>query len=74
MSEPVRPACYDECAEAIRRVGAAAGTELHIMEAPYVVVVNLDYEPFIATCPHGVTWIAEPTGEQIAQWVKDKTP
>jgi hypothetical protein len=22
-------------------------------------------------CPHGVRWYMEPTGEQIAQWVRD---
>jgi hypothetical protein len=24
------------------------------------------------TCPHGITYWMEPTGEQIAQWVRDR--
>lgn len=38
------------------------------MVMPAVAVALPAFPPFIATCPHGVTYIAEPTGEQHARW------
>ena len=68
-----RPACWSECAEAIIAQAASTGTEMNVMVCPPAFVVG-DYPPFIATCPHGVTWLAEPTGEQIAEWVRTEAP
>ena len=64
-----QPPCFDQCATRIRTLALATGTEMHVMVAPHVVIAG-PYQPFIATCPHGVTYLAEPTGEQIAEWVR----
>jgi hypothetical protein len=68
-----RPPCWNECAELFRRIAQESGTEMHVMVCPDVAVVG-PYPPFICTCPHGITYMGEPTGEQIARWVEEKAP
>jgi hypothetical protein len=67
--------CAAEVREAWARANAAVGdgppTEITISTEPPLVA-----NPYIQglTCPHGVDFWIEPTGDQIAQWVKDGTP
>lgn len=58
------------CAEFLRHKMAALGTDITVSTAAPVVAGPYTLaEPF--RCPHGQKWWIEPTGEQIAQWVKD---
>lgn len=61
-----------DCADSIRRDYATLGVEVTVRTAPPLVIGA--YEPAGWTCPHGVTYWCEPTGEQIAQWCADGTP
>lgn len=71
-----RPGCFDECAALLARRALESGSEVHVQQMPAdgLLVVHPDFPPFVATCPHGITWVAEPTGEQIAEWVRTKAP
>jgi hypothetical protein len=59
------------CARLLREKAAKYGTDVTVSTAPPVVAGPFTGEPF--TCPHGITYWIEPTGEQIAEWVKDGT-
>lgn len=48
---------------------AAMGVEINVSELPPLVAGPYTTDPFI--CPHKVTYWIEPTGEQIAAWVRD---
>jgi hypothetical protein len=67
------PSCFNECSGLLAAVAAEFGTEMHVMVCPEVLVVGA-YEPFVARCPHGVLYVAEPTGEQITEWVRTRSP
>lgn len=54
----------DEMAE--RGIDGIATTEPLLVLGPYTM------PPM--KCPHGTRYWTEPTGEQIAQWVRDRTP
>jgi len=60
------------CAEVLRTMSAEIGTEITVSTAPPLVAGPYPTGEF--TCPHGITYWIEPTGEQIAQWVADGTP
>ncbi len=60
---------HPDCADFIRRTTADIGTEVHVSTVPPIVVGP--YETGAFTCPHGTTYYIEPTGEQIAAWVRD---
>jgi hypothetical protein len=45
------------------------GVEITVSVLP--PLVEGPYTTDSYTCPHGTTYWIEPTGEQIAQWVKD---
>lgn len=70
MTNP--PAPHHPCAEVLRTMSADTGVEITVSTEPPLVAGPYTTAPF--TCPHGVTYWIEPTGEQIAQWVKDRTP
>jgi hypothetical protein len=46
------------------------GTEVTVSTIPPVVAGPYTTEPF--TCPHGVTYWIEPTGDQIAVWAQER--
>lgn len=50
----------------------ALGAEVTVSEAEPLVIGPYTTAPI--TCPHGTVYWMEPTGEQIAQWVKDQVP
>lgn len=58
-----------ECEQTLRDKWAKYGTEVTISTAPPLVAGP--YTKPGMTCPHGVTYWMEPTGEQIAQWARD---
>lgn len=58
------------CAQRLR--DGMAPVEITVSEAPPLVAGPYTTEGF--TCPHGVTYWIEPTGEQIAQWRRDGVP
>ena len=37
-------------------------------------IIATEYDPLAIRCPHGVTWYAQPTGEQITEWTRTRTP
>jgi len=45
-------------------------TEITIRTVPPLVIGP--YTKPGLTCPHGITYWLEPTGEQIAEWVRDE--
>lgn len=53
------------CDQILRDEWSARGVEVHVQPAPAVVLM-------IVTCPHGSTWISEPTGQQLAKWVEEQ--
>jgi hypothetical protein len=48
---------------------AALGSEVTVSTEPPLVEGPYTTEAFV--CPHSTRYWIEPTGEQIAQWVKD---
>lgn len=63
------PACADDCAGVVRGILSNEGIEANVSwVAPTFATA---YEPLNCACPHGVTWYAEPTTDQIAEWVRD---
>lgn len=69
MSAPVE---HGGCRDFVVGMYAERGIEVHVAALP--PIVPSPYEEASFTCPHGVTYWAEPTSEQVAQWVKDGTP
>lgn len=67
MSPPV---CFEACSAVIR--DGYRPLEVHVMVKPAAYVVG-PYPPLVIECPHGVTYLVEPTGEQIAEWVRTGT-
>jgi len=61
----------DDCGRAL--VDAAAGMGLDVTASTEPPLVAGPYTTDPCVCPHGVTYWIEPTGEQIAQWVRDGT-
>lgn len=48
---------------------ALDGLEVTVTTSPPMVRGPYTVDGF--TCPHGVTFWVEPTGEQIARWIRD---
>lgn len=63
------PACVNECGRFMRRSLAEQGADANVSHLPPVVASA--YPPLVMTCPHGVTWFAEPSNEQRAKWAED---
>ena len=55
---------HSECADAIRE--GFAPSDYHVTTAPPIIQGTFTKEPF--TCPHGVLFWAEPTGNQLMRW------
>ena len=66
-----RPACADECAAVVRDGLAELGVEANVSWLP--PEADRGYEDLGMRCPHGVRYYAEPTNEQIARFVAEKT-
>lgn len=62
---PICPGCAAELRDGMRELGTdvTVSTSEPLVPGPYTT------EPFM--CPHGVTYWVEPTGEQIAEWVRE---
>ena len=60
---------HSHCANILLDGMAAQGVEVTVSTEPPLVAGPYTVAPF--TCPHDVSFYMEPTGEQIAQWVKD---
>lgn len=58
---------HSTCAQSLR--DEMAGVEITISTSKPLVVGPYTTDGF--TCPHGTTYWIEPTGEQIAAWVRD---
>ncbi len=63
------PEPHSECAETLRSLSREIGTDIVISLVPPIVAGPYPTEAL--TCPHGRTFYMEPTGEQIAEWVRD---
>jgi hypothetical protein len=62
---------HKDCAAFLRDGMAYLGVEVTVSnERPLVIGPYTDAEGEL-TCPHGVAFYYEPTGEQIAQWAQD---
>lgn len=66
-----RPPCYLECLAFIKAQCEQTGVDMAVGLCPNTIVSSPGFPPYTVTCPHGVRWLAEPTGDQRAQWVKD---
>lgn len=60
------------CANQLKKAAGDIGTDIVISTEP--PIVQGEYETGEFTCPHGVTFYIEPSGEQIAEWVRTGTP
>lgn len=60
---------HSSCPDVLRKGMRDQGVEVTVSRFRPLVVGPYTTDPY--TCPHGVTYWIEPTGEQIAQWVKD---
>lgn len=57
------------CEQQLRQFWEMANTDVTISTVPPLVIGP--YTQPGLTCPCGVTFWVEPTGEQIAEWVRD---
>ncbi len=57
------------CDQDLAAMAAKNGLDVNVSMLPPLVTGPYVTDPF--TCPHGTTYWIEPTGEQIAQWVKE---
>jgi hypothetical protein len=64
------PVDHKDCPGYLLEGMAQLGTEVTVSIAPPLVAGPYTTAPF--TCPHGTSYWIEPTGEQIAQWARDK--
>lgn len=60
---------HKTCRGSLAADAAALGVDITISTVRPLVIGPYTTDGFI--CPHGTTYWIEPTGEQIAQWVKD---
>lgn len=60
---------HSTCADTLRSEMAKLGAEITVSTVPPLVAGPYTDDPYV--CPHGTKYWAEPTGEQIAQWVRD---
>lgn len=54
------------CPAALRDMAARAGSDVTVSTEPPIAAGPFEAGQF--TCPHGVTYWVEPTGEQISAW------
>lgn len=59
----------EACRAVLREGMASMGVEVTVSTARPLVAD--DYEVAAYQCPHGTMFYMHPTGEQIAQWVRD---
>lgn len=71
MSVEPGPTDHTGCREFLRRRAAANGLDVTVSTAPPIVIGP--YPPEGYKCPHGIQLWMEPTGEQIAEWVRTGT-
>lgn len=62
--------CENDLRERWAKVCGDQPTEITISTEPPIIIGP--YTQPGLTCPHGITYWLEPTGEQIAAWVRDK--
>jgi hypothetical protein len=67
-----RPDNHADCAAFLHRLADRDGVDIIVSDQPPLVLGP--YTQPGMTCPHGVTFWVEPTGEQISQWVRDGVP
>lgn len=60
------------CRQHLKDRAAANGIDVHVSTLPPIVASPYGVEAYV--CPHDITYWIEPTGEQIAQWVREDTP
>lgn len=63
------PIAHLGCPSQLRTEAKAKGVTVTVSEQPPLIVGPYTTDPFV--CPHGEMFWIEPTGEQIAQWVRD---
>lgn len=63
------PTFTHECENDLRRTWARQGVDVTISTVPPIVAGP--YTTDGMTCPHGIAYWWEPTGEQIAKWTRD---
>lgn len=70
----IHPEDHAECATFLKTRIRLLGAEVTVSDLPPLVPSPYN-RPGDGngqlTCPHGTTFYFEPTGEQIAQWVRD---
>lgn len=61
---------HADCADQLRNATELRGIEVAVSTAP--PLIRTPYTTDGMTCPHGVTYWIEPTGEQIARWAAEE--
>ena len=64
--------CPEACRQVVLDAFAKQGVDAVVSTAP--PIIPTPYDPYVATCPHGVVFYAEPTGEQRAAWARERVP
>jgi hypothetical protein len=60
---------HSQCETRVRELFESEGVEATVSTAP--PLVTGPYTQPGMTCPHGVTYWFEPTGEQLARWAEE---
>lgn len=60
---------HTDCARLLRSMMADKGIEITVSICRPLVAGPYTADPFV--CPHGTWFWLEPTGDQIAEWVRD---
>lgn len=63
------PADHKDCPGSLRANAARKGLDITVSTAPPLVAGPYTTKSLI--CPHGTIYWFEPTGEQIAEWVRE---
>lgn len=67
-----RPVCRTFIYEQFRALDKLTGDTIDVVISTAPPLVESPYGAAGYTCPHGITYWAEPTSEQIAVWAKNK--
>jgi hypothetical protein len=66
---PDKNSPHEDCGAYVKAYFDANDVEVTVSTLP--PIVPNEYEDLGLSCPHGVRFYAEPTGDQIATWIRN---
>lgn len=66
--------CGRRCIDTAVTIGLQTATEMEWTTSTEPDPRDISYEPFVTTCPHGVTYVGRPSSAQIARWISEEAP